>query len=132
VSVTCVALAADMVSMLEFPAVIEAGLAAMLTDGLSDCEPLDCPAPHPATTARRGRIRIKGNLKELQREDRRLLAFIGNLINCLRAIFDRKKGSQADSLSPHPACSEGQIGKSEAALIELLLSVQENPESPAC
>ena len=85
--VTCVALVADTVKVLELPAVIDAGLAEILTVGLSCTGALlDAAPPQPAKTARRGRIKTMGNLQILQREDRKLV-FIGNLFNCRLAIF---------------------------------------------
>jgi hypothetical protein len=76
VTVTAVALLAATVNMDELPAVIEAGLAAMLTVGVAVGVLLKLAPPHPVNTRRSGNMNTIANGEEILRRNRWAHVFI--------------------------------------------------------
>jgi hypothetical protein len=63
--------------MEELPALIEAGLAAMLTVGIAvEVEPLNEAPPHPVNTSKSGNRNTNANGEEIQLRDRWAHAFM--------------------------------------------------------
>jgi hypothetical protein len=76
-NVTALAFVAATVNMEELPALIEAGLAAMLTVGIAvEVELLKLAPPHPANTRKSGNRNTIANGEEIQLRDRWAHAFI--------------------------------------------------------
>ena len=76
VTVTAVALLAATVNMDELPAVIEAGLAAMLTVGVAVDVPLKLAPPHPVNTRRSGNMNTIAKGEEILLRNRWAHVFI--------------------------------------------------------
>jgi hypothetical protein len=104
--------------MEELPALIEAGLAAMLTVGIAvEVEPLNEEPPHPANTTRSGNRNTNANGEEIQLRDRWAHAFIAvffplffrgasNTRSVVRSNFDRKEEKSSEGAALYRSGSQ--------------------------